>query len=213
MQVPIWLWHPSKSLDGPVHAKNYRCCCSCFSSPAGFKLMNYVFLVLFIFSFVLYSLIAASGDLHGEVRAEQWYSLISWTIATFVAFFAIYTLKPFYMQLYLIFATFTLTIGITASAVGLVMFSMAYVDLRSHDSYLHVGDLREANLLAIIGLLILLILLIGQMQLTHSYYKYIRDRQLEIEVEAARPLSVMVPTTMTKELKVQYILPPPYEDC
>ncbi|CAJ0933991.1 unnamed protein product, partial [Mesorhabditis belari] len=212
----MWLWRPHMKVHSPVLERNYRCCCSFCNSVCGFKAFNYVMVFVLAITWPLYLIGAA------RLEGKQWWSLTLSTGTTILGLICARTLRPFYMQLYVVYAAITITMNILGCSVVLFFTSVGYfayqdpemkAEIRrtladeigpdmniNPDMYLRMG---EYMLLLIIFMIFALLFFVWQLQLAFSFYFYVRDRQLEIEERESgvvRPVAA-IPAPLVNKAK------------
>ncbi|CAJ0933492.1 unnamed protein product, partial [Mesorhabditis belari] len=218
----VWLWHPNKPAPSTsVQEKNYRCCCYLFPSPSGFPIYNYILLAIELGALSL-SLLTTITPKAAPIPPQTWFNMIIWASMTVIGIVASRTLRPFYMQIYLILTTILFVLGFFGAGLLLIV-SLIIISVpkdqytREFERAITSGFANDQHELVgtIFMLIVCMLVVVWQAQLTYSFYFYVRDRQLEIEArqgENQQNRVLVAQRIAMKDPEKQEMLPPPPYD-
>ncbi|CAJ0933570.1 unnamed protein product, partial [Mesorhabditis belari] len=228
-RVPTWFWRPRNKPAFPVLKDNYKCFNKLLSPDKAFRFINFLELSLFLgllLNFLMYSTPKTSHLNDNEVfdRLLQQVLFIGiHIIATTFAIYASYNLKPFVMQIYMLFATPYFSLAISFCAVLFVELTVFIYsdDHKDFDRLLvDLGNVAGKDLNSRVDWLLAWVAFIGavliwQLITTFSFYNYIRDRQIEIEERQIVTPNHLQSIDLEKKSFEIYTLPPPppYVEC
>ncbi|CAJ0933893.1 unnamed protein product, partial [Mesorhabditis belari] len=160
---PIWLWKPKRyEYESPVSKMDYPCCCSCISAYMAFGIYHYFQLIL-LFLKIAGALTTNKKEPILSIIVLSY--LVYDVFVTLIAISAFHSLKPFFIQLYLI-------LGVPTIFLGLVL--IGYLSFHTHGvDFTLTGYIIRA---------VAFVLVVFHM--IFNCYGYLRDRQLEIEYQA-----------------------------
>ncbi|CAJ0573005.1 unnamed protein product, partial [Mesorhabditis spiculigera] len=185
MAFPIWLWRPEHQPKTPVLPENYRCCgccgCTakcCFTFDA---IIGTIALVVLI-GIMIFMIAAKPAVLPLLLKHPMFYVWVLGWVALYFALRTIQTLKPSYMQAFMIvfFVSEIISLALTWflwDAELEAVRRQIYEYGKKHgeaDDIPEPKSKAETMFSAVLGL-------IWPSFIMYQYYRYVRDRQLEIE--------------------------------
>ncbi|CAJ0933738.1 unnamed protein product, partial [Mesorhabditis belari] len=186
--VLMWLWRPKvKPTKSPIQKKYYRCCCPCFSGVWCFRIFKYLeFIITALLEALLITSWVKEANAMLAFQKDMLFDyLFIWSIVLFSQFLSIisiHSLRPIFIQFYMVLANFLLS----ATVVGLliVMYGAGKFLISSVNPFYVVYFHDKTTAIEIfLGSFLAFLYLIWQMTLTYTYYRWVRDRRLEIEEE------------------------------
>ncbi|CAJ0947452.1 unnamed protein product, partial [Mesorhabditis belari] len=183
MSESIWWWPPIKSAKKEFLENDYECgCMGCTPKfGIGFFLLTDFFLIVALLIIILFD--TTNSD-----------PMILWLVTFFpswiVGCLARKTLRPFYAQIYGVFMGFHV-IGFALMIQSVIINGLVVVlrnTLADENSYLNMSLVAEKMLRIAILLIVFFIFsfvvqlpLVWRSNVTHQFYKYVRDRQLDLD--------------------------------
>ncbi|CAJ0569816.1 unnamed protein product, partial [Mesorhabditis spiculigera] len=196
MGLPTWLWKPKTHHPlAPVESRNYRCCCSCCTAKCGFTtvLIFWAIGALLTLGFLMIFMLAPAVYLK-LLKMPEFYTVVFSLLCAFTGVRSIQTLKPCWMQLFLIFWFVGSALSWTLWIIYWVMLTEGFEQMSAKDKMeegkKHV-DTRPFTWTLLAPLIVTL--LICQTFFTClflSYYRYVRDRQLEIDQQRGQMTAI-----------------------
>ncbi|CAJ0954225.1 unnamed protein product, partial [Mesorhabditis belari] len=200
-EVPTWLWRPREpNFPLPLREENYQSCFKKMSCVAAFRWLHFLQPVTFSLLFfqlvvgplnepILATIAQGNYPFKASDRAQvQLLMLLINMLAPMWAIFASYNPKPFFIQLYFLFAACYFPFGIllsgatfTVLGVTLINGSSDRLDYIRNTLRSEYGIAMDDGSSLMISALFVAILYIWQLITINTFWRYAVDRQLELE--------------------------------
>ncbi|CAJ0584223.1 unnamed protein product, partial [Mesorhabditis spiculigera] len=196
MGFPIWLWHPkTHSYKSPVEAHNYRCCCSCCTSKCGFTFILIFWTIAALLNLAFLLLVLLTPEVYLTLfKSPQFYASVFSIICVVCGLCALKTKKPSWMQLFLICWTvlsiITWALWVLEWTLGVETANARVAERRAKENKPQINTRAASWILLVPVIILALIIQIILTFLYISFYRFLRDRQLEKEQHEGTMMSV-----------------------
>ncbi|CAJ0934014.1 unnamed protein product, partial [Mesorhabditis belari] len=197
---PTWLFRPRRvaQFRTPVRAENYRICCSVVPTKPMFRFFHYIHLLVILLA-LTYLIVNRFVFTNPNERLNNYFTkwliiLIYVSITSVIGIISAHCHKPIFIQIHWILMSFYL---FPSLVISLFLASISFLSFIPHigeffmrafsDSVgINIRPQKQEDVLKIfIFMTFAAVTFILQLLLSSSYFQYIKERQLEIEMNEA----------------------------
>ncbi|CAJ0956476.1 unnamed protein product, partial [Mesorhabditis belari] len=191
----VWLWHSTKTVEYRPDSKDYRCCCGALRSKRCFTVLILCNLAFFLYDGLKNGFVQTISD------PIEWVQFALCVLVTVFAVLSIITLRPIFMQLYIISGIIYYGAMFSEHFFEAYRCVMEFLEVKGKEPEQAELDAFWDLVFSVGVILFFSPIIFWGWYLTHSVYAYIRDRQLFHEQQDDRILTTVYTEAvpMTKE--------------